>query len=270
MTFNLPNGVEPSDVILPNGNPASEIRTPDGTTRWTAIPASEADQKLIHRWYLSEASAPFIDQVGTADSTSVTGTTQVTGGYVDDAARDGDGVDDYISTTTLGDFGGTVREGGDFAYAFTIVPSNVTDDCRLCGVANSSFGNGQLSEIRLARGGNSGEIKFREHDANDNRMTVRTGTGLMTNGEPYRIVCNAVGNDASNWEIYVNQTDETLTADDNGGLSNCENWNYDYTLFADNSTGTREFFADVVIDDFCIFNDSLTPSEAQSYTNPWS
>jgi len=266
MPLNI-DGTDISSATI-DGENVSEI-TIDGQTVFTAIPDSEANQKLIHRWYLSEASAPFVDQIGSADGSN-NGTTQVTGDYFDGAAREGDGVDDYIETTTLGMFGAQ-RENGDFAYAFTIVPTDVTDDSFIAGSNNASFGNGQIvGNIRFAGAGNSGEITLREHDANDNRMVVRSETGHMANGNPYRVVINAVGNDATNWEIYINQTDRTNNVEDNDGLSNCENLDHPYPFFCRNDNTNIREFGNFILDDFCIFDDSLTTTEAQSYTNPWS
>jgi len=102
-------------IRLGDGSEISEVRTGAGDVLFDKIRDSEANQKLTHRWYLSEDNDPFVDQIGSTNGTN-NGTTQVTGSqYVDGAAREGDGTDDSITTpSTIPDV------ASDFAIAVTL------------------------------------------------------------------------------------------------------------------------------------------------------
>ena len=228
-----------------------------------AIPDSEADQKLVHRWLLSEDSDPFEDSESDADATN-NGTTQVTGDYAGGAAREGDGTDDHTNAGELSNFftSGVVDE--DHAVAFTL---ETTDTGRPAGARES--GTNIHWEIRVGET-SSGSVSLRLIDDNINTNEVES-TANVTDGEKYRVVLNVIGNNVSDWEVYVNQTEGSNVASDDGAdLSDVASITEDFIKFATNNRGSASDHINIVIDDFCLFDDSLTSSEAQSYDNPWT
>jgi hypothetical protein len=232
----------------------------------TNIPSSEADQKLKHRWYLSEDNDPFIDQVGTVDGTN-SGTSKVTGpNFVKKTARRGNGTDSYIKTGTLGNFGSDLE--GNYAIAFSVynldtngslIQGNNTNNETLMiisttGEGSPNFPNGTLSHFT------------RPSDLTRNKAV--TGTTDLTTGGPYRCVINVPnGTEPSTWEIYINQSEEVSSIKNSSWTSSPSNFNVDTSFFASPSGGNT---SEVTLDDICIFNSSLTATEAKSYNNPWT
>jgi len=260
-----PDGSEVTEVVLPDGSTASEVVAPDGTVVFDAgpdIPDSEANQKLIHRWYLSEDSAPFVDQIGGADSTSVTGTTQVTGDWVDGAAREGDGVDDIIETTTLGSFGSSL--GGDFAIAFSINYST-TPDRDIIGLLNDTSDTGIAIPLR-----SGGEIGFFLRDDNLNDYTVETDSAF-NDGNNHRVVINKTGQDAGDLSFWIDQTDvaESIDSANSNPLDSFSDLEHKLPFFGRNNRGSIDVHTAGILDDICFFSESLTSTEIQSYQNPW-
>ncbi len=241
----------------------SEVRKGDGTVLWSDggddLPDSEADQKLVHRWYLSEDSDPLVDQIGSADGTN-NGTTQVTGDWVDGAAREGDGTEAYIETTTLGTYGSDMAN--DFAVAFSV---DTTDDGVILGINNDTT---TLYADLGGLSGTSGEINFFIRDDSGNILWVSTDN-TFDDGAPHRVVLNKTGNTASNLEIWVDGSQQPVTVEDDQNFSSPADFQHPLTFCAYNSNGSLERYSAAIADDICFFDDSLTDSEAGSYDSPW-
>jgi hypothetical protein len=116
----------------------------------------------------------------------------------------------------------------------------------------------------------SGTVEYGYADTEADFITV-SGSSTVNDGSEYRIVLNKTGNTASGLEIWRNQTEESVTIenDQGDGITGTEDLQYPLPFFARNNQGTLDAFFDGVIDDICIFDDSLTQSEIQSYQNPW-
>lgn len=232
-----------------------------------AIPDSEADQKLIHRWYLSEDADPFVDQIGSADGTN-NGTTQVTGSqYVDDAARDGDG-SSHITTSTLGNFGSGLDT--DFAIALTL---NTTDnDVTLLGERESSsychLSIGKPQGGAITGGVPNGQPVLGLRDDNGNNLISYADTAI-NDGSLSRLVANKVANTGSGAiEFWFDGTEQPVVNNSDQNPTSFSDFAYALTQFALNDQGTVTAQANAVLDDICIFGSSLTQSEIQSYTKP--
>ena len=236
------------------------------------IPDSEADQKLLHRWVLDDVNGTVEDSVGTADGAN-NGVTSVSGDYAGRSAGDGDGVDDHIETTTWGSFGSDMPNG--FAIAFSV--DSLSSASNFLGVRNSGSDETALWASSAATGGvNPPEdvpsLIVRSQDNSSARGEVWGATDLTVDGA-YRVVLNAPGTDPSNWEVWVNQTNDTdghATAPD-GEATNPADFDTEVALFAwkDGEDGSINAHTDGVLDDICVFDDSLTQSEIESYSNPW-
>lgn len=229
-------------------------------TAQSAIPSSEADQKLLHRWYLSEESPPFVDAIGSADSTNTIGTTQVTGDWVDGAARDGDGIDDAIETTTWGSFGSNMDT--DWAIAFSIQTSDP-------GFASILGTDANYLRVDIAGvDGGSGELTWFMRDDSGNDLHVGT-LDRYDDGSAHRVVFNKTGNTANDLEIWVDGANVSQSTYRNQSWGDVSDFSAALPFFCRYNSGLQDF-VDATLDDPCVFGNSLTQSEIESYSNPWS
>lgn len=236
-----------------------------------AIPDSEANQKLAHRWVLTDDSGSLgvADSIGSADGTN-NGVSLVTGGdYAGGAAGDGDGTDDHIATTTWGTFGSNMDS--DFAIAFSIHPP--ASEAVVLGTANSDGSGDNSLYIRTddAFNGSLGTLTWAiRGDGDGGAFNAVESTTDLTSGGPYRVVVNKTGNSASDMQIWVNQADDNAsTIRDQFDETTVIDFNEAVALFAANTGGTIQGYLSAILDDICVFGNSLTQSEIESYTNPW-
>ena len=238
----------------------------------SAIRDSEANQKLLHRWVLDDVNGTVEDSVGTADGAN-NGVTSVSGDYAGGSAGDGDGVDDFIETTPWGSFGSDMPNG--FSIAFSV--DSLSAASVFLGVRNSGSDETGLWASSTATGDpeppeDVPSLVYRSQGSSSERGAVWGATNL-TDGGPYRVVFNVPGTDVSNWEVWVNQTDDTdgnATGSD-GEPTNPADFDTEVAQFAwkDGEDGSINDHTDGVLDDICVFGDSLTQSEIGSYQNPW-
>ena len=243
-----------------DGQDVSEI-TVDGETVFTAIPDSEADQKLIHRWALSQDSDPFVDEIGSADGTN-NGTTQVSGDWIGGAAREGKDTDAYIDTSPLGNFGSSMDT--DFAVAFSFQYQNQGDRESFFGVLDGNMG----LEIGDSIFGDVGKPEFLLRDNDGGSISVFTDSTFDDGGE-HRCVMNKTGNSETDLEIWIDQQQRNVSIGGSSAFDSVVNFSRPLYLCANNFDGSVVNAYSGVLDDVCIFNDSLTQSEIQSYSNPW-
>jgi hypothetical protein len=268
--INLPDGTEVSEVILPDGTSASAVVAPDGSRVFSAIPDSEADQKLVHRYALDDVNGTVADSVADADATN-NGVVSVSGDYAGGSAGDGDGAGDYIALPSdISTWFAGLNDGA--ALALTI--DNLTTD------GDVSYGQ-QDSGTEFhrigtdLRGEATGKIGFdvrNRGDSGDLELTYAADDTTVTDGDPYRVVFNwPSGIDDGNVEIWINQSSETVTVlRSSNGIGDLFTPSNNPFLFAWNVEGSAEENQDTVIDDVCYFGESLTQSEIESYQNPWS
>ena len=231
------------------------------SVRIGAIPDSEADQKLAHRWLLGDddGALDVSDSEGGADGTN-NGVSPVEGDYADGVAGEGDG-SSYIETSSLGSFGGDMTN--DFAIALTI---ETTDNgCYFLGHENDdrtrlTVGIGEfVSDDRL-------EFYIQDSDTNSERVE---SDSQFNDGSKHRVVFNKTGNSASDFEIWVDQSEVGVSVDVSQGFNNPSDFDDAVALFAVNIQGSISNNHNGIQDDICIFGDSLTSTEIQSYDNPW-
>jgi len=223
------------------------------------IPDSEANQKLAHRYYLSTLDDGIAeDAIGDENGTN-NGVASVQGDWVDGEAGDGD-ASSYINHGTLGSYGSNMQPG---AIVFSFQWQNSD---------NSHFlGTDVNQNLQIAIGHDiaaSGELYLDLKDNNGKRDKLRTdsSSSTLTNGNPHRIVMNFPGTDASNYGFWIDQTEVSTIVDKNQGAS-MEDFTQNVYSFAKNGGPNA---TDNIIDDLCLFDDSLTETEIKSYSNPWS
>ena len=97
-----------------------------------------------------------------------------------------------------------------------------------------------------------------------------SGAADYEDATPHRIVYNIPSvSDASTWEIFADQSQQSVSVGANRTPSNFTDFEHPLLLFARHSSGTPSEFVDVVLDDVCLFAKSLTEHEVLSYQNPW-
>jgi len=245
--------------MIPIGASQRAIRTAPAGDQ---IRESEADAKLLHRWYLSEDASPFVDQVGSVDGAN-NATTQVSGGWVDGAARNADGTDDYIS------FGPRLN-GNHTNYALALSIKTTTSDLTTLFGANETFAGSQVQVLRI-NDNTGGDVRMIIGEGGGNSSFSFSTSGIGINdGNEYRIVINVIDATNNKGKIWVNQTDQNATADASQSPSDFRDFTRDFYAHAQNFQGSTVQYLDGVIDDICVFNTDLTQSEIQSYNNPWS
>jgi len=248
-----------------DGQDVSEI-TVDGDTVFTAIPDSEANQKLTHRWYYGETD-PFMDQVGTADATN-NGTTETPGDWVDGAAYEGNGTDAYVEHTTLGGFGSSMTDAGGFAIAVSYRGSEaLAGGPFLMGAVN----DGDNTIIQIPGDGGTDTAVSIRGEGNNFGILDWPNHATFEDNAPHRIVYNIPDlSDVSTWQIWTDQSEQTVSVNTDGGITATADFQYPFATFARNLRGTIDGFSNVVLDDICIFGQSLTTTEIESYTAPFS
>jgi len=245
-----------------DGDEFSEI-TVDGDTVWAAIPDSEADQKLAHRWVLNDVNGTVEDSEGNADGTN-NGISSTTGNWAGALAGEGDG-DSHILTSDLGTFGSNRN-----SCAIAVSVQHTADHGTYLGVRDGNNEEMQMfvgDSRRSAPAGHPG-LHQREGDGGRN-SSVWTENETVNDGNPYRIVFNSIDINNDDYEIWINQTEADLTTDIDGQDPEVDDFQDDLALFAENFDGTIVRELDGIIDDICVYDDSLTQSEIQSYENPW-
>lgn len=247
MTSNTPvSGLRPGGLL----NVRRPTREPESTS------------KIIHRWVLADvAESTITDREGGADGTN-NGIVEASGNWVDDIAGDGDG-SSHIDTTTLGSFGSNMT--GSFAIAFSI---QTTDTAIF-------FGNRGGNAMQIKAGSPFGNftdaaIGFLISDDNGNIEQVYNTDTNVTDGGQYRVVAQKTGsNGAADMEIYVNQSAESMSTERSNGYSTASDFSYNVGLFGRNNNGSYDNEMNGILDDVCVYDDSLTTTEIQSYTNPF-
>jgi len=230
---------------------------------------ASAPSSAIHRWKLDDvASGTATDSIGSADGT-VNGVSSVSGDYQGGSAGDGDGVDDYIDTTTLGSFG--LNMTSDFAIAFTLDGFTDTSRSHVAGVVNSTDSTFLLIRLAAVK---DGDIQMIVSDKNGEDIDAATDSGsLIDDGGKYRVVINKTGNDGTDIEIWINKTEESSSpVFTQNNFQNPTDFDGNFALFARNNAGTIEENLDAILDDVIIYNDSLSSSEIQDDYNiqPWT
>lgn len=226
-----------------------------------SLQASEANDKLIHRWGLFEDSGPFSDRAGGADGTN-NGTTQVVGDWVGGAARQGNGTDAYIETTPLGGFGSSLSSNFAVGFSFQYSASGGED---FLGV----FDGNMAIEVGDDIFGSPGNVELFLRD-NDGDTISRYTDATFDDGSEHRCVLNKTGNTASDIEIWIDQSEvTTTTTGSDQAFDNTVDFTIPLYLLASNFDGAVNKPYSGILDDVCIFEDSLTSTEIQSYQNPW-
>ena len=228
---------------------------------FSAIPDSEADQKLVHRWVLDDLNGSVEDFVGSADGTN-NGVTSVSGDYVGGAAGEGDGVDDHILTSTWGSWWSDNQH--DHAVAFTI--DGTPSDGNVIGHTDDN-------------GENQYHVGFGNFPANDEQLSIfiRGSSSDSVTMEvddvistPARVVLNRTGSADTDFKFWVNQSDPPQTYTNTQGMASASAFDKPVALFGKNRSDGVTDHLGAIVDDICIYDSQLTQSEIESYDNPWS
>lgn len=227
---------------------------------------------VIHRWPIDEGSGTtVIDTVGNADGT-INGPTWVTDTYLGGAALDADGTDDFVETTTLGDWASAhLSTSAGLAFTFETTSSGGmfigterSDGDNRIRVANGEFGVG------------SGNVNFYIQDDTGTEAAIATDIGGLNDGGRYRIYWVKDGTNVTDWQIWVGDgTGVSQVATQTPRTGTADTWQKfadPITFFAMNSSGNKQNFQSGVMDSVLVFDAAPTQSVIeQDYNNqPWS
>ena len=219
----------------------------------------------IHQLKLDEDSSTFADSIGSEDATNQ-GTSRVTGDYLGGAARSGDGSDQYIEWTSLGDFGSNMDS--DFAVLFTVETTD--DEAVLFGTRNDN--NNTRFNVSVGRfDSGSGQLEVMIQDEGTETLTVYTNN-IFNDGDRYRVCVNKTANSASGIEIWVNASEESVNTGRDENFASPINYQYPMALFAENIEGSVGDHMNANLDNIIVTDDSITDSDIGNDYNaqPWS
>lgn len=232
-----------------------------------AIPESEADQKLIHRWTLEDADEEggIKDKIGSADAIE-NEISAVEGDFILGAGAQRDGIGGFSNVGTLGSFGSSLND--DFAIAFSIDTS--TNVGEILGVLGEGSGETGVS-VRLGReDADNGQIVFTLDDDNGDRLLEYTdGDPFNDDDQPHRVVINKTGNNSDGVEIFRDKNPASTDNQFDEGFSSVSDLSNDFAVIGMHDGEDISGGPSGVFDDVCIFNSSLTGSEIDSYQRPW-
>lgn len=229
---------------------------------------SEADSKLVHRWLADDVgSGTLEDEIGSADGT-VNGVASVSGDWVGGSAGDGDGSSAYVDVGTLGSWGSNLS--GTWAIALSI--STTDDTGSMLGRGGSEMDFRVSTDDSFVGTAGFPQVVIRDQDSGGDYLSFEADIDV-SDGSEYRLVINKTGSGsaASNFDWWVNQTEQPTTANSDAWDGATSDFAESLFLWATNSDAAGGVVAphNAVIDDICFFDSALTNSEIQSYTNPW-
>ena len=256
----LDDGGVGTELVTPSGQ-ASELIGPSGQVLWERVGIPDS---AVYRWVLdSVGDGTAEDSVGTADGT-VNGVTSTSGTWVGDAAGDGDGTGDYIATTAVPDFASVTDT--NVAIAFTV---QTTATGYLLG---SEETNGDAVVVRTGVRTAGGDINILFRDPAGDAIEVYAGSGLVDDGNPHRVVINKTSNSPSGLNIIIDDSARSTTTQDDQPYSGTGPLTHALYIFARKFNGSPDGYADAILNDVILFNDSLTSQQITDdyQRQPWS
>ena len=251
----------------------SEVRSGDGRVFFEAdaIP----DSAVFHWPFFEGSGSTLAEELDNQDG-SISGATWVDNNWYEDYGLDFDGTDDYVETTTWGDFGSSV--GGPIWISISF---KLESDDHLIGVGSGQEGGGQ-TRLELQSGGGYGSdtdtLAFILRDDNGDDLSFNTSS-TVTSGTRYHAVINKDADDGSDAEIWlteenepdVNQESITVQRDDFDG-SEVYDFEENVAFGANNFRGDISGQADCEIGRILVGRgDTLSESEIQQLNDqePW-
>jgi len=222
--------------------------------------------KILFAWRLSEGQGSVVrDVVGSQDGIITGATWTASDSYLDGQALDGDGTDDHVDTSPWMDFGSNM--GSDFSIAFTI--NTLESAHKYIAVDEASDG----MQLYVRDGGNAaGDVNFRLQDEGNNTSEIASAS-TWNDGANHRMVINKKTNNASNWEIWVDGSDDTgsVISDQGFGGGTLNDFSIPVYLLAGNDRGSPSGFVNGTMDNVLVMGDSLTQQEIVEdyHAQPW-
>jgi hypothetical protein len=225
------------------------------------------------RWPYKEGSGSNVaDTIGSNDG-SVNGLNWGSGNYINANVLYGDGQDDYLNTTSLGNFG-----SGRYSSAVTVTYEHIDQTGAIFGIQDTTTNGNNNNEYSLyvdsAYGSTDGKPSLVIGDKNGNAIGWEIDKDI-TDGSKYRIGFNVV--DAQNDDVkgYINGNSVSTTRHFDNSLNNDPpDFNSNIYHFAVNDTyktRTRNYLG-AKLDELIIYENSLKSQEfKEDYDRqPWS
>lgn len=209
------------------------------------------------------------DSTGFGQGT-VHGAEWVRGNYAGGWALNGDGIDDYVRTTSWGGFGSSMNSG--YSIAVTVKFSH-DDDGRVLNV----FSENPLSrlDIRVNQGGSGGtdigNIACITRDSNEDYLTTDAGRTDLNDGSRYRIIVVVDNPENNEMSMYVNGDTQPENDSLQDGPTDFVDFNRDVVFMARND-GSLNIHLEAVIDNVIVYDRPLTTDDIEEdyRRQPWS
>ena len=171
-----------------------------------------------------------------------------------------DGVDDYVITTTLGDFGSQLDTSG-LTMEIALKTTDTSKINQLLGTLNLGVGMGLV--IDLNRSSNmaytSGFTDFYLREDGNNVVATHITTNIYTGD--WFVLVGTWAPGSSNYDIYVNGVTQTTVNGQIGTVTASSNFQYPLILGAVNSRGAAVSYSPTTIGFFRLYNRALSASE---------
>lgn len=222
--------------------------------------------KIQFAWRMSEGEGGIVrDVVGGQDGQINGATWSANENYLDGQYLSGDGTDDYVKTGKLNNFGSNMSS--NFSIAFTWETSDISYPV---GVINNSDG----TRLEIRSGASTvpdDKVGLLIGDSSGNLEQAHNSTTSVVDGNRYRIVLNKTGSSASDFEFWINGSNDGTTVLNSNGLGTITNFDSDFAFFARNNGGTIDGYTNIVLDNIIVMEDSLTQKEIKEdyHAQPW-
>jgi len=188
-----------------------------------------------------------------------------------------DGVDDYVSLGTLGDFGSVINNSAIELWIKTTDKSRISAPLKIIN-RNSpgNIDNDIVLAIECNRALESSSDNLLKEEAGSTLFYIRDNEGKVCaghitaniyDGQWHHIAMNIINASNGQMEVYVDGVKRNFTRFFNANPSGWENWSDEISLGASNTRGTQNIFFSGEIADLRFWDQSRTALEISSLMN---
>jgi len=257
-------GFVPLTEVSAADRPYLRVQTANGVKAFDTSASGIPDSAVLH-YPLGERSGSTVTEELVGEDGTVNGTSNISGEWYDGYAEDGDGSNDYIETTTWSavNFGANLDDAG---IIFTI-ETTTSDRQTLIG----SWNDVEEQFFIDINSPNVGEARLFIKDQNGDLNLIDFG-GSLIDGNKKRIALRFPTNNANDYRVWVNGTEQSPAIETNETPGNFGNFTYAVTFHANNEQGSPNKHFGGVVDSVIPCLAGPSPSEVSSdYNNqPWS
>ena len=242
-------------------------------TTWRSLVDGEEvggipDSAVLHYPFKDRDNNTIVEVLQDENATA-NGTTNISNNWFEGFAEDFDGDDDRVEIP-IQSWTSTVQNV-NWGFAFTFTSNDNGSFENLFG--GPGGGTGHDITVRSGVRGSSGSLETEMHSGGD-RIEVYSDASGFFDGGKYRVFWRSTGNDASDLELYVNNSEESLSIENNNSGFDWADFDPpDEPLFmgGDNNGGDLRRFTDMEGDNVIVYNNPTRGDIEEDYNiQPWS